>query len=64
MASERMRGRGDRHHLHFHQALANDAAGYIGQCADDPERAISIENRLENGAERFDIETQGNVREA
>jgi hypothetical protein len=30
MAPERMRGRGDRHHLHFHQTLANDAARYIG----------------------------------
>src|SRR6202022_4313829 len=40
------------------------AGGYIGQRADDPECAIPIENRLENGAERFDIETERNVREA
>jgi hypothetical protein len=64
MAPQRMGGRDDRYHLHFHQALANDVGGYIGQRADDPECAIPIENRLENGAERFDIETQGNVREA
>ncbi len=64
MTCEWMRRRRDRHDLHFHQIFADNIFGHIGQRTDDPERASPFENHFENGAERFDIEAQGNIRKA